>query len=442
MVEAAQYQITGGSASEIAGSVEALVAAGGLAPGARLPAVRRLAGELGVSPATVAAAFRELARRGIVVGQERRGVAVSARPPLAARHPSRPVPPGVRDLATGNPDPALLPDLVAVLRSLDPPGYLYGEEPVVPALVAAIRAELERLGVPAENVCVVSGALDGVERALEARLRPGDRVALEDPCYGSTLDLVRALGLVPVAVPLDDAGMIPGALARALEAGCRALVLTPRGQNPTGAALDAGRAEELRGLLAAAPDVLVVEDDHLGAVAGVPPYTTVGGRERWVFVRSVAKSLGPDLRLAFLAGDAITVARVEGRLGLGPGWVSRLLQHAVLSLLADPATAPLLERAATTYRERREALIGELAARGLETRGRTGLNVWVPVPDEEAAAAALLEAGYAVAPGSRYRLESPPAVRVTTAALDPGEAGEVAAALAGAFAGTRRTRAA
>ncbi len=442
MTEPAQYQIKGTSASEIAGSVEALVAAGVLASGERLPAVRRLAGELGVSPATVAAAFRELARRGIVVGRERRGVAVSARPPRAGRRPSRPVPPGVRHLATGNPDPALLPDLAAVLRSLDPPGYLYGEEPVVPALAAAVRAGLERLGVPAGNVCVVSGALDGVERALEAWLRPGDRVALEDPGYGSTLDLVRALGLVPVAVPLDDAGMLPGALARALEAGCRALVITPRGQNPTGAALDAGRAEELRGLLAAAPDVLVVEDDHLGAVAGVPPYTTVGARERWAFVRSVAKSLGPDLRLAFLAGDATTVARVEGRLGLGPGWVSRLLQHAVLSLLSDPATGPLLERAAGTYRARREALIGELAARGLEARGRSGLNVWVPVPDEEAAAAALLEAGYAVAPGSRYRLESPPAVRVTTAALDPGEAGQVAAALAGAFAGTRRTRAA
>ena len=58
MTEPAQYQIKGTSASEIAGSVEALVAAGVLASGERLPAVRRLAGELGVSPATVAAAFR------------------------------------------------------------------------------------------------------------------------------------------------------------------------------------------------------------------------------------------------------------------------------------------------------------------------------------------------------------------------------------------------
>ncbi len=442
MIDPVQYRIKGGSATEIAASVEALVAAGTLVPGQRLPAVRRLAAGLGVSPATVAAAFRELARRGIVVGRERRGVVVSARPPLAGRRPPRPVPPGIRDLATGNPDQALLPSLADVLGGLDPPVHLYGEEPVLPGLAGAARAELEGLGVPAEHLCVVSGALDGVERVLAAWLRPGDRVAVEDPGYGSTLDLVRALGLVPVAVSLDDAGMRPDGLGRALGAGCRAVVLTPRGQNPTGAALDAGRAVELRDALASAPDVLVVEDDHLGAVAGVAPHSVVAGRERWAFVRSVAKSLGPDLRLSFLAGDPTTVARVEGRLGLGPGWVSRVLQHVVVALLRDPATPALLERAALAYRSRREALIGELESRGLEGRGRTGLNVWVPVPDEAAAAGALLEAGYAVAPGSLYRLESPPAVRITTAMLEPAEAAAVAAALAGAFGGARRTRAA
>jgi DNA-binding transcriptional MocR family regulator len=442
LAETEQYQISGRTAKEIASSIEGLVASGRLAPGSRLPSVRRLASELGVSPTTVAASFSELARRGVVVSRARRGSVVSRRPPLAIPRTALPLPHDVRDLASGNPDPALLPDLSRALRRLELAQRLYGGEPIVPELLALARAEVASLGVPAEHLCVVSGALDGVERVLEAALRPGDRVAVEDPGYGNALDLVRALGLVPVPVEIDDAGMRPDALARALAAGADAVLLTPRGQNPTGAALDAGRARELHEVLERAPGALVVEDDHLGAVAGVPAYTVVHGRERWAFVRSVAKSLGPDLRLAFLAGDPEIVARVEGRLQVGPGWVSHLLQRLVLQLLSAEETHALLERAAGVYRARREALIEALAAHGIDARGRTGLNVWVPVPDEGVAARALLLAGFAVTPGSVYRLESAQAIRVTTAALQPGEAEAIAAALARTLRPARHTRAA
>jgi DNA-binding transcriptional MocR family regulator len=439
--EAEQYQISGTTAKEIAASVEAGVRRGGLAPGERLPSVRHLALLLGVSPTTVAAALRELARRGIVVSQERRGSTVSSRPPLATDRSAAPVPPGVRDLTSGNPDPALLPDLAAALRGLQLETHLYGDDPVLPELLALARQELASIGVPGEHVCLASGALDGVERVLEAWLRPGDRVAFEDPGYGNALDLLRALGLVPVPVAIDDSGMLPDALARALTA-VEAVLLTPRGQNPTGAALDSPRAAELCALLEQAPDVLVVEDDHLGAVAGVPAYTILTRRARWAFVRSVAKSLGPDLRVAFLAGDAETVARVEGRLQLGPGWVSHLVQRLVVRLASDPGVAALLGRAAERYRIRREALIGALARRGLEAHGRTGMNVWIPVPDEATAVGALMQAGWAVTPGAVYRLESPPAIRVTTAALEPDQAERLAEALTRALAPARRTRAA
>jgi DNA-binding transcriptional MocR family regulator len=224
--------------------------------------------------------------------------------------------------------------------------------------------------------------------------------------------------------------MLPDELAARLAQGARAVVLTPRGQNPTGAALDARRASELRTVLEAAPSTLAVEDDHLGRVAGVEPYTTAGTTERWAVVRSVAKSLGPDLRLAALTGDSLTVARVGGRLRLGPGWVSTVLQRLVLRLLTDPSVATLLERAAAVYGERRASLIAALAARGLVAHGRSGLNVWVPVPDEDIAVRTLLQAGFSVTPGAVYRLGSTPAVRVTTAGLEPVEAEAVAVAIA------------
>jgi DNA-binding transcriptional MocR family regulator len=150
----------------------------------------------------------------------------------------------------------------------------------------------------------------------------------------------------------------------------------------------------------------------------------------FAIVRSVSKGLGPDLRLGVLSGDPETAARVEGRQMLGLRWVSHLLQRTVVELWRDRAVGASLRRAEATYTERRRSLVDALASRGIAARGVTGLNVWVPVPAEAPVLQGLLAAGYAVAPGERFRLQSPPAVRVTTAALPAEEAPAVAAALA------------
>ena len=96
-------------------------------------------------------------------------------------------------------------------------------------------------------------------------------------------------------------------------------------------------------------------------------------------MRSVSKSLGPDLRLAAPRGDPATVGRVEGRQALGSGWVSHLLQDMVVALWSDPRTDGRLARAAVVYEQRREALLSALARHGIRAQGRSGLNVWIPV---------------------------------------------------------------
>ncbi|HYU24200.1 MAG TPA: aminotransferase class I/II-fold pyridoxal phosphate-dependent enzyme, partial [Thermoanaerobaculia bacterium] len=180
-----------------------------------------------------------------------------------------------------------------------------------------------------------------------------------------------------------------------------------------------------------------------GPVAGAPYVTLVdAGRARWAVVRSVSKSLGPDLRVALLAGDAATIARVEGRQTLGIRWVSHLLQTLVAALWRDKRVQRQLARAERTYAERRRALLAALSARGIEALGVSGLNVWIPLPEESAAVQALMRKGWAVKAGERYRIRSEPAIRVTTAALDPADAVRFADDLASLFTSTHRTSAA
>jgi len=429
--ELKQYRIRARSAAELVDRIEAGVASGALAPGQRLPSVRSLAVELGLSPVTVAAGLAQLRRRGVVLSEPRRGTRIGPGPPIGAARARLPVPDGARDLSLGNPDPALLPDLAAALRRCPLPARLYGEQHALPELLEHARARLHADAIPAEHLCICSGAMDAIERVLGAHLRPGDRVAVESPGYAALYDLLRALGLALAPVAVDQRGMLPEELERAFAGGALAAVITPRGHNPLGAALDAARAQELCDVLARFPRALTIEDDHLGAVAGGPLHSvhahSRAPRERWASTRSVAKALGPDLRLAVLAGDAATLARVQGRQRCGPGWVSHVLQALVLSLWRDPRVDQLVERASATYRERRQALLACLAREGVPACGPSGLNVWIPVAEETATVAALLQRGWALAPGAPYRLPgAAPGVRVTVAALAPEDAARLA----------------
>ncbi|MGW3013224.1 aminotransferase class I/II-fold pyridoxal phosphate-dependent enzyme [Streptomyces sp. NPDC001219] len=428
-----EYRIEGRRASEIAASVERAVGAGALMPGELLPPLRELAVYLEVNPNTVAAAYRNLRDRGVIETAGRRGSRVRPRPASTSREALRvEVPQGVRDASDGNPDPSLLPPLERALaeaaaRSARRPA-LYGTPAVDDDLAALARAAFAADGVTEAPVAVTSGSLDAIERVLAAHLRPGDAVAVEDPGWGSLLDLIPALGLRPVPVGVDDDGPLPEELARAVQDGARAVIVTDRAQNPTGAAIGPARAAELRTLLAENPGILLIEDDHGHGIVDLPLHPLTGITDHWVLVRSTAKAYGPDLRLAVLTGDALTIDRVGGRQRLGPGWISHLLQDTVVHLWRTSAIDP--KAVAGAYGLRREALIRALAERGVRARGRSGMNVWVQVPDETGAVARLLHSGWAVAPGARFRLHSPPGIRITVSGLSGDDIAPVADAVA------------
>lgn len=451
-----RYKLTGAGASEIASSVEAAVTAGLLSPGAALPPVRDLAERLGVNPNTVAAAYRTLRDRGTVETRGRAGTRVRERPSRSERQLLYTVPEGVRDLTLGEPDPALLPQLAPPTR-IDVAHYQYGAS-TASGLEEQLRLRLARhFEVPraegfhgaaerpdeasiaaAELIAraklvPVYGALDGIDRLLATHTRPGDKVAIEDPAWGNLLDLLASRGLTALPMRVDDEGPDPADLRAALAAGARSVIVTTRAQNPYGAVVSPRRAAMLRAELGAYPDALTIDDDHGADLTPGVPHVLSGATRQWAYLYSASKGYGPDLRIAVLVGDDDSTDRVAGHLRHTARRVSGVMQELWATALADEKHDDVLAKATQTYAANRRELIGELAQRGVEAHGETGLNVWIPVPDETAAATGLLARGWAVAPGSWFRLRSGPGVRVTIAGMRPGEAPEIAEAVAGAL---------
>ncbi|HEX7133675.1 MAG TPA: aminotransferase class I/II-fold pyridoxal phosphate-dependent enzyme [Iamia sp.] len=425
------------SARGIAAAVSRLVSSGALEQGARLPTVRRLALDLDASTTTVSEAWGQLGRLGVIEGRGRQGTFVTG--PIRRAGPGRyrrlTAPAGRYrlDLSTGTPDVALLPDLGPALARLDRTTLTtsYLDRPVLPELEAAVRA---RLPFPAEAVTVVDGALDALDRLATQHVRLGDRVLVENPAFPPLLDLLDLLGVEIVSLPLDGEGIVPSALAAALELDPVALFLQPRSHNPTGTSMTPSRAAALATLLDGR-DVLVVEDDHSGDISGADD-VSLGA---WlpgstVHVTSFSKSYGPDLRLASVAGPAAVVEPLVDRRLLGPGWSSRLLQAVLVELLGDPAVAATVATARATYAERRKQVAAGLEARGVPCGAGDGINLWVEVPDEQAAVVALASHGIAVAPGTPFVWAREPVdhVRITVglvAADHDGVAAEIAAAV-------------
>lgn len=419
------------SATQIAIDIEERIMSGALAPGAQLPSVRDYADDLQVSPTTVAAAYRKLRDRGLVTGRGRQGTCV-ATIPHASVQASPTIPEGLVNALTGSPNPDFLPSLTdAFARAVVHPRPHYGGPLILDELATAARREFSADNIDAAHLTVTSGAMDAVARVLTSQsFRPGDRIGVEDPGHIPVHQLVRSAGLELVPLAVDQQGITVEALRAAVDRGLHAVIVTPRAQNPTGAALTVDRAEQLSEVLAPHPSVTVIHDDHAGPIAG-PTYVAINAPgPRWATIRSVGKAFGPDLRVALVAGDATTIGRVDTAISNGPGWVSHILQRATAHLFTDPVTTRVVEHACATYQDRRDRLVSELASHGIQSWGTSGLNVWIPSSNEQSDVEAARRAGFAIRGAELWRIDSPPAVRVTVGALTDQQIVDLAQGLA------------
>jgi len=415
----------------IATTTGALIRSGTIAVGMKLPAVRDLALVLGVSPATVSAAWSELRKFKVISGRGRTGIWVCG--DKVTPRPLRYEGVGnygadALDLSTATPDMSLLPALDEALRYAARVDRLnsYERVPILDGLEAAIRPQWP---YAAEAFLATNGGYDAVYATLQTLIRPGSTVAIEDPTAMRLLDIVDNLGAQVIPVACDEAGPEPASLAAALAKAPAAFVYQPRTHSVTGRMVSADRMVDLARVLARS-ETLIVEDDGLGAISAMPSASL--GRvfpDRTIHIHSLSKSFGPDLRLAVLSGSADLVQQIQAYRSFSAGWTSRILQAAASWLLCDPDTTKGIDRARRVYADRRRALIAALDARGMRIADRDGLCLWIPVKSEQFAVVTMAARGIAILPGRKCTIRHSEHIRVATSLLT-AEVETVADALA------------
>lgn len=424
-------RITNKTIRGIALETSALVRAGVLPVGTRLPAMRDLAYELGVSPATISEAWSELRQQKIISGRGRNGTRVCAERFIAK--PERLASAGhyganVLDLSMAVPDQALLPPLAKAMVYATSVGDLnsYARSRIVPELRDAIAGDWP---YEPEAFLAINGGYNGVYTTLRALVRPGSVVAVEHPTAMRLLDILEDLGVKIVPVLSDSEGPLPASLSQALAERPAAFLFQPRLHSVTGQTVTLQRIEALGDVLAES-DTLIIEDDGLADISAERP-VSLGKRfpDRTVRIVSFSKTLGPDLRLAVLSGSASIVEQIQSYRAFSAGWTSRVLQAAVAWLIRDEETSQIVAAARATYQERRDTLARELRERGVQTMPGSGLCLWVPVQSEPFAMVTLAARNIAVVPGNKFSILPSAHIRVATSKLTSGHA-QVAEAIA------------
>jgi DNA-binding transcriptional MocR family regulator len=410
----------------------ALIRSGILPAGTKLPPLRDLAFELGISPATLSQAWSHLRRHGIIGGLGRNGSWVkhdrfAAQPDrfMSLREHG----PGLLNLTVAEPDITLLPDLgPALAHGARAEGInSYERVRILPELEAAIRPVWPY--DPAAFLAT-SGGYNAIYTLLHALIPPGMPVAIEDPTALRLLDILEDLNVPIIPVACDRDGPLPGALAEALAQRPAAFLFQPRVHSVTGAWMQAARLQVLGDVLAHS-NALIIEDDGVGDITDAPRIS-LGSRfqDRVIHVHSYSKTHGPDLRLGVLSSSATIVEQIQTYRSFSAGWTSRILQGAAAWLLRDPATAKTLDRARAIYRQRREALASALLKHDVAIEAGFGLSVLIPVASETHASATLAARGIAVNVGAKFTTGPINAIRVATSILREGDTEAVAESIA------------
>jgi DNA-binding transcriptional MocR family regulator len=407
------WQRDGTGRERLAAAVRGLILDGRIAVESRLPAERALATALGVSRATVTAAYDQLREQGYVASRQGSGSWVT----LPDGHRAAPDAivggPGLDMRIAALPAPAGLEDLFnAAAREL--PRWLdhHGYDPLgLPPLRRAIAARFERRGLPTrpEQILVTNGALHALDLAVRAVLPRGRRALVELPSYPAGLDALRQGGARLVPFPLTSDGWDVEAIEAAARTGQPSFAfLMPDFHNPSGLLIDNGARRRAMRALSRAGAVTVIDESfvelNLDGVA-MPAPAAAFGDERTVTIGSLSKAVWGGLRIGWARAAPALIHRMAAARAAsdlaGPLFEQIVATHTFERL------DEILEERLPLIRLRRSTLATALDRRLPAWRYRQppgGLYIWAELPGPISTSLSLVarERDLHLTPGPRY----------------------------------------
>jgi DNA-binding transcriptional MocR family regulator len=268
-----------------------------------------------------------------------------------------------------------------------------------------------RHGVEPARVVVTSGSLQGFVFLAEQLVRPGARVLVEAPTYDRPLKILARLGADVVGLPMDDDGLEPEALERALAEGEKPAFLYTIAtfQNPSGRTLSADRRASVVEL-ARAHDLLVLEDDPYGLVRyegeRLSTLFELEGGTNVAYASSFSKTIAPGVRVGYFVLPAELAAQIEAlavSTYISPPFMTQATVH---EFLRRGNFEPNLERVQGLLRSRRDAMLAALEEHMPDgatwSHPQGGYFVWLDLPDAAPELARAEEAGVSFVRGSDF----------------------------------------
>ncbi|KXJ67594.1 GntR family transcriptional regulator [Achromobacter xylosoxidans] len=410
----------------------------GLRPGTRLPSIRKMAEQSGVSRFTVVEAYDRLVARGLVQSRRGAGFFVKARSgPLtavAAAAPSTLAPPARVDVAwllrsmfresnaPGMPGGAGLlpadwldPDMVAgavraVGRSVRANLVSYGSPQGFAPLRQQIAAVLQNEGVPAHpehNLLTTNGVTHGLDLIARHLVKPGDTVLVEDPAWFVIFGRLAAFGARLIGVPRGPDGPDLDLLEQlAAQHKPKLFIINGSVHNPTGHTLSAGAAYGIL-RIAERHDFMVVEDDTYGELhpGGAIKLAALDRLNRVIFVGGYSKMLAASLRVGYVAANAELLQKLADLKMLAGLTSPELGERVVHRVLMEGQYRRHIERVRQRVDDARQRCMKGLLKLGLTIphEAHAGMFVWADCGrDSEVLAREAADRGMLLAPGTLF----------------------------------------
>ncbi|HSI83176.1 MAG: PLP-dependent aminotransferase family protein [Candidatus Methylacidiphilales bacterium] len=404
---------------KVADKIAQLIAQGDLRAGERIPSVRRMSSQQGVSIATVLQAYLVLENRGLISARPKSGYYVQPRRRIFPPEPAMSKPattatlvgmsgllgrlleavndPSILPMGAACPSPELLPTqklnriLATLSRQAGDEAVEYDMPPGCPALRRQVaRRSLDwGCSLSSEDFVTTSGGMEALNLCLRAVAKPGDTIALDSPTYFGILQSIESLGMKALELPCHPR---TGICLESLEAELKrqkisAVLSVTNFNNPLGSFMPESHKRALVEMLARA-EVPLIEDDIYGDLAHHGPrpkvakaYDTKG---LVMLCGSYSKTLAPGYRVGWVAPGPRYLQKVKHLKYTSTVASASLPQMAVAEFLQNGGYDHHIRTLRFMYGEQVSRMceaIGALFPAGTRvTRPEGGFVLWVELP--------------------------------------------------------------